>query len=238
MTLSDMIRFVRKITKDRLASDRVISQEEYIPMVLNESIIPDFIGRHPWFFKTQVVTSQAPKGTYMLQMPQTLQDVRLAIMHTGELGTTRKLKFQPMQQFFDYIPDPAIETEGFWEWYTWTNRQIWFDRPLLANYAARFVGLLRPNRLVNMSDVPEWLDEDKHMLLVYGACGFIYTAMEDTKNGQVWFNVYEQGVKTYWDESENKQDADIHLGKFLPQEMDSLLTTDPIKSPFVRRFNS
>jgi len=238
MNLGDMIRFVRKITKDRLASDRIIPQEEYIPMVINESIIPDFIGRKNWFFKTQVVTSQAPRGTYILQMPQNLQNVKLVIMHTGDLGTTQKLTYMRPADFFDYVPDPAIETEGFWFHYTWVNRQIWFDRPLLANYACRLIGLLRPPRLVNSSDVPEWLDEDKHNLLVYGAAGFIYTGMEDTKNGQVWFNVYEQGVKTFWDESEAKIDADVHLGKFLPQDADALLSTDPIKSPFVRRFNS
>jgi len=236
VNLADIILLTRKLTNDRLASGQMMSQEDFLRTLLNETVVPDFVGRKKWFFKNQVATSQAPLGTHILQFPQSLQDVKLLILHTGTQGTTKKLTRMPMVEFFDVHPDPSQEARGYPESYTWVNRQVWFDKPMGGDYNIRMIGLLRPNKLINEADTPFWLDEDKHMLLVYGLAGFVYQSVEDSKNSQVWFNIYEQGVDTYWKESENQLDIKASLGKFMSKG--EVEITDPINSPFVQRYNS
>lgn len=231
-----MLLLARKLTNDRLASGQLMSQEDFLRILLNETVVPDFIGRKKWFFKTQMATAQTPLNTYIMEMPQNFQDVKLLILHTGQTGTTRKLVYKPVGDFFNLWPDPSLESKGFPEWYTWVKRQVWFDKPMGGDYNVRMIGQLRPERLVQNSDSPGWLDEDKHILLVYCLAGFVYQSVEDSKNSQVWFNIYEQGVETYWKESENKLDTDARLGRFLSDH--EVLPSDPINSPFVRRYNS
>jgi hypothetical protein len=236
VNLGDIILLARKFSNDRLASGQLMSQEDFLRIILNESVVPDFVGRKDWFFKEQLVTTQILTDTYVLQMPKTLQDVAVLILHTGELGTTKKLTFKDYGEFLRLFPDPLLITRGFPDFYTYVNKQVWFDRPVDEDYNIRMLGLLRPGKLLVNSDVPDWLDEDKHMLLVYGLVGFLYLSVEDTKNSQVWFNIYEQGVETFWKESESRKDGDKRLGKFA--ESADILLNDPINNPFVKRYNS
>ena len=218
MTYLEMKNLVRKLTADRLSSNQVMDQDTFLGIAFNEVIIPDFVGRHNWFFKETMVTASLPQSTYVLQMPDTLQNIELFILHTGALGTTKPLTYQTPKNFFRDTPDPALESSGFPTCYTWVNREVWLNIPTSAAWNMRVFGLTRFGKLVEATDTPTWLDADKHITLVHGVTGFVFQTIEDSKNSQIWFNIYEQGVKSYWDESEHKKDLNAHLGRFRATE--------------------
>jgi len=214
----DLKTQVRKIIADRLAGDTIYTQDVYLGHVLNEASIPDLVGRHDWTWKEHVQTAPMAQGTYKLQMPSTLKDVRTLILMTGARGTTRPLVHKFPATFFESFADPSLQASTFPRIYTWVNREIWFDCPTAAAWSLRMVGLLRPNKLVNASDSPDFLDDDRHMLLVYHAAGFVFSVLEDSKNSLIWMKLYEAGVESWWSDHLKQSDREVVLGKFLGEQ--------------------
>lgn len=221
MNFGELKTLVRKITGDRLASNQVMDQDVFLGVAFNDVIIPEMNGRHDWFFKESMVTTLVPAATYVIQMPSNLENVGVLILHTGAIGTTRPLTHMPQRAFFEQFTDPSLESASFPAYYTWVNREIWFDRPTSAQWNVRIIGYTRFPRLVEDSDVPTWLDDSRHILLAYGVAGFCYQTFEDSKNSQVWFNIYEQGVTQYWNVTEGKRDANSKLGQYAADNIPS-----------------
>jgi hypothetical protein len=235
MNLGDMKLLVKKLTSNRLASSQIIDQDTFLGLVFNEMTIPDFVGRHDWFFKEIMETSQMPALTYVLQFPTTLQDISVVILDTMVYGTTKTLDYIDQSSFYSKYPSPQLEASGYPAYYTYINRELWLDRPTSANWNLRIIGLQRFPKLVLDSDSPTWLDDDKHMLLVYCTAGFVYQTFEDAKNAQIWLKIYEDGTEKYWTESERKRDAHTALGKFLSNNPDLVSTGQYWLNPFVMR---
>jgi hypothetical protein len=235
MNYGDMKTLVRKLTSNRLASGQIIDQDTFLGLVFNEMTIPDFVGRHDWFFKEILATSQMPANTYVLQLPTTLQDISVVILDTMVQGTTRVIDYLDQTEFFNKYPSPVLDNSGFPAYYTYVNREIWFDRPTNADWNLRIIGLQRFPKLVLDSDSPSWLDDDKHMLLVYCSAGFVYQTFEDAKNAQIWLKIYEDGTEKYWGESERKRDAHTGLGKFLNNNPNLVSTGQYWTNPFIMR---
>jgi hypothetical protein len=126
------------------------------------------------------------------------------------------LPYVPMRNFFEMYPDPPIEPANFPAMYTWVNRVVWFNCPSSADIGLRMVGMRRFPRLVLDSDVPHWMDEDRHMLLVYGVSGYCFWLMEDTNMGKLWTDLFDQGVGEWWQQTQSQMDRDFHLGAYQP----------------------
>lgn len=216
MNYGDMKTRVKKLIGNRLGSNQVMTQDEWLETVFNDFIIPDFVGRHDWYFKETMLTGQQALGTYVFDVPDVIEDISLLILMTGSIGTTRPMEYMTQKEFFDQFPDPSQEASNFPSVYTWVNRQVWLNCPISDSFSFRMIGFTRYPRLVNDSDVPVWLRDDKHALLIYGATGFCFQTFEDAKNSQIWFNIFESGVETFWKTSEAKRDANDKLGNFKP----------------------
>jgi len=224
VNLADLKKQVRKIIGDRLAGDQVFTQDVYITSVLNEASIPELVGAHDWTWKEHVQTAPLGTGTFKIQMPSQIKDVRLAILMTGARGTTRPLDHKFPANFFTFWPDPSLEPPNYPDCYTWANREIWFNCPTAASYSLRIVGLLKPDSLVDDADSPDFLDSDRHMLLAYHASGFIFSVMEDSKNSLIWSKLYEAGLENFWQEHNKQSDRTVTLGRYTPGQDPSYST--------------
>lgn len=228
MTFREIKDLIRKITADRMSSNQVLTQEVFLGGIVNDAVIPDLVGRRDWSWKERMETASLSINTFKIQMLTTLQDIKLLILHTGVQGTTRELKYKTPPVFFKAYPDPGLITSALPTYYTMINREVWFDAPINGAYSLRMLGLRRFDKLVNDADTPTWLDDDKHMLLVYGGAGMVYATIEDQTNTQIWFKLYENSVEQWWGQDQKKQP--VHLGAF---KTPSRSLGEYWKSPFI-----
>lgn len=216
MNFGDLKLHVRKAIADRLTSNQVMSQDDFLIAAFNDVIIPRLVGMRPWFFKEFTETSPLRMGVYQLQFPSDLQNLHHLSLITGDRGTTYVLPYVPMRNFFESYPDPAIEPANFPALYTWINRVVWFNCPASTDLGLRMVGMRRFERLVLDSDTPGWLDEDRQMLLVYGVVGYCFWLMEDMNMGKLWTDLFDKGVSEWWMQTQQQQDRDFALGAYQP----------------------
>jgi hypothetical protein len=230
VTFRELKDQIRKFSGDRLPGSQVMTQDAFLGAIINDAVIPDLVGRHDWSWKESVETASFSAGDFRIQMPSTLQDVKVLILHTGSIGTTRRLEHMTPLKFFESWPDPNLEAQAYPTHYTWVNREIWLNYPLNGAWSLRMLGLKRFARMTADGDTPSWLDDDKHMLLVYAGTGFVYQSIEDRDNAAVWFKLYENGVEQWWREDQMKEP--VYLGKFEPQGRGPV--GEYWKSPFIR----
>jgi len=218
VTFLELKTHVRKFTGDRLASNQIQSQDIVLGTLINEIVVPDLVGRHDWFFKQAMETSPLAINTYTFQMPPTLQGIELLILLAGTLSVTGEIIHRQPTTFFANFPDPSLYVKGIPAFYTWVNRQVWLNCPTQAAWNVRMLSLRRFDKLVQDGDIPTWMDDDRHMLLVMGATGLVYQIVEDSKNAAVWLKLYEQGVEAWWLNTPGKSDENVALGRFDPTE--------------------
>lgn len=216
MNFGDLKLHVRKAIADRLSNNAVLSQDDFLIAAFNDMVIPRLVGIRPWFFKEFTETTPLYAGHYQMQFPEDLQDLHQLTLITGDRGTTYVLPYFPMRNFFEMYPDPPIEPSNYPAMYTWVNRVAWFNCPIHTDAGLRMVGQRRFQRLVMDSDVPHWMDEDKHMLLVYGVTGYCFALMEDTNMAKLWTDLFDRGVTEWWAATQLQHDRDYRLGRYEP----------------------
>jgi hypothetical protein len=216
LTFEQIKDLVRKNFGDRLSSNQIFSQDEFLGFVVNDMTIPDLVGRNNWTWKYLVITGQVQANVVTMQYPDDMQDLGLIIWLTGNLSTTYKLLYKTPQQFFEEFPDPSIIPSYRPVCYTKLRRQIWFNCPVDVLTNVRLIGYKRFVRLQALSDTPDWLDEDRHMVLVYGSTGMAYLTIEDKTNAQPWLNLYESTVKQMIEKDTISEAELVTAGKFKP----------------------
>jgi len=216
LTFEEIKELTRKCFGDRLSSNQIFTQDEFLSFIVNDMTIPDLVGRENWTWKYKVITGQVLAGKYVIEYPSDVQDIALVIWLTGNLGTTYVIPFKPSNEFFPLFPDPSLYPTNRPAYYTKLERQLWFDCPVDVNTNIRLLCYKRYPRLTLSSDVPSWLDEDRHMVLVYGSVGMAYLTIEDKANAQPWLNLYESTVKQMKEKDQRSEGEPIFAGRFMP----------------------
>jgi hypothetical protein len=232
--LGELKQFTRKFMGDRLSSNAIFSQDEYLTAVFNDMVIPDIVGRYPWSWKYIMESGVIGQGKWKFQMPATYQDIALLILHSGEVSNTYKMGYKNPQRFFEMIPDPELETSGKAEFFTKINREIWFDRPLDETMALRVLAYRRFPRVETDDETFSYIEGDRHMVLAYGAAAFCFLTVEDTEHAKPWLTIYQTSIEQMWSLDNTQEVEEYTLGKFNPHAaMDRILQGNYWQNPFI-----
>lgn len=236
LTLDQMRALIRKNIGDRLSSNTIITQDDYLAYCINDMTVPDLVGRHDWTWKYSVQTGQIDANQYVMRYPNTIQDIAVVLYLTGNLTTTKKLDFKTPLKFFEDYPDPSLFPQWMPSYYTKIKRDLWFNCPIDVATNIRLIGYTKFAKLSLPTESPDWLDEDRHMVLVYGATGMAFLAIEDKTNSQPWLNLYESTVKQMWEQDQAVEAELITAGAFKPGDSpDMRVMGEYWKSPFILR---
>src|SRR5262245_51800842 len=137
LTLCEIKSHIRKFIGDRLSSNQIFTQDEYLTSVVNDMVIPDLVGRHPWSWKYTMETGVIAANKWKFQLPATYQNLALLVFHSGDIANTYKILYRDPQTFFRDYPDPSLETTGKPLLFTKLNKEIWLNRPLDQQYNLR-----------------------------------------------------------------------------------------------------